>query len=147
MAGVSDGPLYRHHKGTWNAACPHSRRAGMTVVPSPPCAACVAAGEAAEILSKSECGHFEFLLYQGQRVVVCVKCWRYGKPGQNHECPSRDEDHKATPHPADEYRRLMNEVVGIQACRACKGECHVEAEGRHPCQACGGTGRSDSRTW
>ena len=77
---------HRHHAGSWGHACPYSPRSGMTVVPVQPCAACVNAGETAEILSKSQCGGFEFLEYKGQKIVVCTNCWKYGRPGQDHQC-------------------------------------------------------------
>lgn len=34
-------PWARHPEGSWSRACPHRRRAGMTVVPMPPCRFCM----------------------------------------------------------------------------------------------------------
>jgi len=112
----------------------------MTVVPPPPCPDCVVSGDAALIQHESECGQFEFLLFKGVEVVVCLTCWRYGKPGQNHECSGDTSEDQ----PKDEYQDSLLRVVGIDPCPVCAGRCSKEAS-KYRCVRCKGLGYLDER--
>jgi hypothetical protein len=126
---------FRHHAGSWNDACPHRSRAGLTVVPRYPCADCVSANDAALIVCKSECGKFEFLFFKGKEVVVCTDCWKYGLPGQDHQCRGQ-----GSPEREGDYVDSLLKLVGIEPCSACEGFCC--GADKEPCGACGGTGRA-----
>ena len=136
---LEQAPLrYRHHAGGWGKACPHKPRSGMTVVPPPPCPECVREGNAAAVMSESQCEAFEFLLFKGHEVVVCMTCWKYGTPGQDHRCQGQDSAER----PGD-YRSSLLELVGITPCKRCEGKCSICCD-RTPCCDCGGRGFGDA---
>lgn len=126
-------------KGSWNSACPHRSRAGMTVVPCAPCLPCVQAGNAIQVTSKSQDETFWFLSYKGEQAVLCVTCWKYGHVGQNHECYGAR--HGPNPDRIGDYKHSLLNLLGIPSCKPCGGKGNVFPD-RSACSACGGLGEA-----